>query len=269
MPIPLGAGSGIGSDLLVPLGGGAAILAMLGMLLILPLYIAQRREVGRLLDWRERHPEAGDDGRPDPATDVFTSLRGAGPMTPAERVTSERPALERIGTAERAAIELENAPFWRRVIVRGPRHPLVISILALLLAAAVFAAAALLIRGDDGDGTGKRVDKTAFSIVVVNASPFPGLAGNVADELEAAKFTISANTSAPDTIERSVVRFAPGFQREARAVARRLEVKNVLPFDSESQAAAEDAAIVVVVAQDLAEGGGTIEGDDGGKSGKK
>ena len=90
------------------------------MALLLPLFIAQRREIARLLEWQERDPEAGDSGEPEPATAGLAALRAAGPMTPAERVTSERPALERISTAERAAIELEEAPFWRRVIIRGP-----------------------------------------------------------------------------------------------------------------------------------------------------
>lgn len=259
--LPAGAESGIGSDLVAPLGGAAAILALVGMALLLPLFISQRREIGRLLEWQERDPEAGDSGEPEPTTAGFAALRGAGPMTPAERVTSERPALERIGTAERAALELEAAPFWKRVIIRGPRHPLVISILALVVAAGIFAGAVLLIRANDEEGpTVKGIDKASFQVVVLNASPFPGLAGNVADDLEAAKFVIVGNTSAPDTVKTSTVRYADGFQKEARAVARRLNgVPGVEPFDSEAEAAADGASIVVVVAEDLADNGGSLE----------
>lgn len=259
--LPVGAETGIGSDLVEPLGGAAAILALLGFALILPLFITHRREINRLLDWQEREPEAGDSEEPEPGTAGFAALRGTGPMTPAERVTSERPALERIGTAERAALELEAAPFWKRVIIRGPRHPLVISILALVVAAGVFAGAVLLIHADDEDApTTKGIDKASFEVVVVNASPFPGLAGNVADGLEDAKFVISGSTSASDTAKASTVRFADGFGREARAVARNLNgVPGVKPFDSESEAAADGAAIVVVVAEDLADNGGSLE----------
>ena len=45
--------------LLVLLGGAAAIMAMLGLLLLVPLYVTQRREIARLLDWKEREPDAG------------------------------------------------------------------------------------------------------------------------------------------------------------------------------------------------------------------
>ena len=270
--LPVGAETGIGSDLVEPLGGAAALLALLGMALLLPLFIAQRREIARLLEWQERDPEAGDSGEPEPATAGFAALRGAGPMTPAERVTSERPALERISTAERAAIELEEAPFWKRVIIRGPRHPLVISILALVVAAAIFVGAVLLIRADDQTApAGNVIDKGSFQVVVLNASPFPGLAGNVADELEAANFMIGGNTSAPDTVKVSTVRYADGFAKEARAVARRLNaIPQVKPFDSEAEAAANGAPIVVVVAEDLADNGGSLEEepqDEGKKEG--
>ena len=268
--LPLAAETGIGSDLVEPLGGAAAILALLGFALILPLFVSHRREIHRLLEWQEREPDAGDRGEPEPGTAGFAALRGTGPMTPAERVTSERPALERIGTAERAALELEAAPFWKRVIIRGPRHPLVISILALVLAGAVFAAAVLLIRAQDEEGPAtKGIDKASFEVVVVNASPFPGLAGNVADGLEDAKFVIVGNTSASDTARASTVRYADGFGRAAKAVARNLNgVPSVKPFDSESEAAANGAAIVVVVAEDLADNGGSLE-EEPANEGKK
>jgi hypothetical protein len=102
--LAVAAETGIGSDLVEPLGGAAAILALLGFALILPLFITHRREINRLLAWQEREPDAGDLGEPEPGTAGFAALRGTGPMTPAERVTSERPALERIGTAERDAL---------------------------------------------------------------------------------------------------------------------------------------------------------------------
>lgn len=266
--LPLAAGSGdkadsvLGSDLLVPLGGIAALAAMLGMLLLLPLYIAQRREVIRLLDWQERHPGAGDDGAPDP-TPVVRRPSG-GPMTAAERVTAERPALARVGTAEREAIELEQAPLWRRVLVRGPRHPLVISLLALAAAAGIFFAASELLRTNDDAATSKGIDPPSIQVAVVNASPFPGLASNVAEEVEKAKFAIAGTTASTDSIGESVVRYADGFKREAAAVARRLEIPKVKPFDAEAEAAANGAPVVVVVGEDLAKGASNLEQGDGG-----
>jgi hypothetical protein len=265
------ADSVLGSDLLVPLGGIAALMAMLGMALLLPLYVTQRREILRLLEWQEKHPEAGDDGRPDePATGSTVAFRGEGPMTPAERVTSERPALERIGTAERAAIEREQAPFLQRVVERGPRHPLVISLIAIAIAAVILVAALLLIRaGDDDAPTAKRIDPTSVEVVVLNASPFPGLAGNVAEDVLAAKFVVTGTDAATETVKESVVQFAPGSQKEARALARKLAVPNVEPFDPESEAAADGADVVLVVGEDLAEGENRLDGGAGGEDEQK
>lgn len=270
--LPLAAGSGdkadsvLGSDLLAPLGGIAALAAMLGMLLILPLYITQRREVNRLLDWQERHPEDGDDGTPDPVSGAGYAVPrpGGRPMTAAERVTAERPALARIGTAEREAIELEQAPLWRRVVVRGPRHPLVISLLALVAAVGIFFAASMLLRATDDDNPSKGLDPASIQVVVVNASPFPGLASNVAEDVEKAKFAIAGTTASTGSIGESVVRYADGFKREAAAVARRLEIPKVKPFDAESEAAANGAPVVVVVGEDLAKGTSSLNQDGGG-----
>lgn len=256
--LPLAAESLLGSGLLVPLGGAAALLAMLGMLLLMPLHVVQRREILRLLDWQERNPEAGDDGTP-----VAAAAGAVGPMSAAERVTSERPALARISTAERAALELEQAPFWRRVVERGPRHPLVISLLALVAAASVFAGGVLLLRATDDDApTGKNIDRSSIEVVVLNASPFPGLAGNVADDVAAARFTPVGTIASAEQTDRSVVRYADGAQVEARAVARELGIGVVEPFNSEAEAAANGAPVVVVVAEDLAKGESLSQGSD-------
>jgi hypothetical protein len=265
------ADSVLGSDLLIPLGGIAALMAMLGMALLVPLYVTQRREILRLLEWQEKHPEAGDDGRPDePATGSTVAFRGEGPMTPAERVTSERPALARIGTAERAAIEREQAPFLQRVVERGPRHPLVISLIAIAIAAVILVAALLLIRaGEDDAPTAKRIDPTSVEVVVLNASPFPGLAGNVAEDVLAAKFVVTGTDAATETVKESVVQFAPGSQKEARALARKIGVPNVQPFDPESEAAADGADVVLVVGEDLADGENRLEQEAGGEDDKK
>ena len=255
--------------LLIALGGAASILASLGLLLLLPLYLTQRREVERLVDWMDREPDAG--------TTEFRAIspgeaapRTGGRMTPAERVTSERPALARIGTAERAALELEQAPFWRRVIERGPRHPLVITLLAIVAAVAIFFAANLIIDANDGAApTGKEpIDRGSVSVVVLNASPFPGLAGNVAEDVTAARFVVTKTGAASKAKGESVVRFAPGFQREARSVARELEIRKVEEFDAEAQATAEGAHVVVVVGEDLAKGENKLGGESSGESDK-
>ncbi len=187
LTIPLAAESLVAKDLLEPLGGAAALLAMVGMLLLLPLFISQRREIGRLVEWMNRDPEAG--------TREFTAIAAAGPVPgmarpggpspAAERVTSERPALERIGTSEQQALALERAPRWRRMIVRGPRHPLVIALVAVAVAAGIFFAVAHFLRAGDEGGRGAPVDASTVSVVVLNASTSSGLAGDLSDQLTA------------------------------------------------------------------------------------
>ena len=245
----------VGEDLLVPLGGGAAILALLGMIVLLPIFISQRREIGRLIDWYEREPEAGDQG-PQPALPQTASFRSTGPMTAAERVTSERPALARVGTAEHAAIELEQAGLWRRVAIRGPRHPLVLSIIALVLAAAVIITVGLLLRADSNEGRGGSLDRPAIEVVVLNASSSSGLAASVGDQIAADDFSVTDTTVAQDNVAKSEVQYAANVKRAkqmARAVARSLGITVGGPFDTYSKAKAAGADVVVIAGEDLVE----------------
>lgn len=245
----------LGQDLLVPLGGGAALLAMLGMLVLLPLVISQRREIGRLNDWYEREPAAGDTGSPVPPPLAATAVRSTGLMTAAERVTSERPALARVGTAERAAIELEQASLWRRIVIRGPRHPLVLSLFALIVAVAVIATAGLLLRANSEDRSkGEGLDHASVSVVVLNASSSPGLAGKVGDGIGADGFNVTTTTVANKPVKQSVVQYAEikGAKVEAKAVARSLGIRVAGPFDTYSETKAEGAHVVVIAGDDLA-----------------
>lgn len=242
------------SGLLELLGGAAGALATLGLLLLLPLYVAHRREVARLIDWKDREPEAGTtEFRAVPGPEALAPPRSSGRMTPAERVTSERPALARITTAEHAALELEQASFLRRVIERGPRHPLILTILALLVAAGIFVAAALLIRSNDADEGGRGgagIDPTSVQVVVVNAAAASGVAGDVGDDLTADGFDVTGTTVASDSVRNSSVLFAEDGKPEGRAVARSLGLPAPLPFDSDAEAAAAGADVVVIAGED-------------------
>lgn len=243
------------SKLVDPLGGAAAAIALLGLLLLLPLYVTQRRDVVRLLRWQEQDPAAGEPETPPAGTGFIEPATGS-MSAAAARVTSERPALARIGTAERAAIDFEQAPFWRRVIDRGPRHPLVASLIALLLAGGIFAGVALFLRADDEGGKkGERgmVVPSDVEVVVVNASSSSGLGGLIADGVEANDFIVAGTTASSEQEDESAVLYAPGSKKEGRTVAKSLEIPRVLEFDQEAEAAAEGATVVVLVGEDLAQ----------------
>lgn len=247
----------LSEGLLVVLGGAAGLMAMLGLLLLLPLYVTQRREVERLLDWMDHEPAAG--------TTEFRAVsepgiasRSSGRMTPAERVTSERPALARISTAERDALALEGAPLWRRVVERGPGHPLVLTIIALLVAVAVVAAAGVLIRSgnDDGEKTGAGVDPATVQVVVVNASGSSGVAGDVSSQLTRKRFDVTGTTVASGSVAKSSVQYERGQKPAGRAVSHSLGLA-ASEFDAEAEAAADGADVVVIAGEDMkaADGG--------------
>ncbi len=246
-----------GKSLLLALGGVAAIFAALGLLLLVPIFVSQRREIGRLVGWMDREPDAG--------TQSFQAIPAPGATAPgrlgrssaADRVTSDRPALERVGTAEQRAIAMQRAPWWRRVIERGPRHPLVISLAAVAFAVAVFFATAHFLRAGDESGKGSPVDPASVSVVVLNASTSSGLAGSLSDQLAAAKFDVTNTSVAKDGTPKSVVMYAdtPDGRRQARAVAKALGISTAKPFDKEAEAEANGAAVVVFAGDDLAKGG--------------
>ena len=256
------AANGLGRDILVQAGGAAAVLAVIGMALVIPLFLTQRRELKRLERWRELEPERGDDGlvQPSEATGA-TSATGSSPTTtsspstgaylsPAERVTADRPALERI-TAERAAIQSPSA--WRRLIARGPRHPLALSLMAILVAGGLFAAVYLgsgSINGDDPAQSGA-FDRGEVALVVLNASGTAGLADRVADDVTAVGFT-DVRTGATGSVNKTVVLFAKGKKREGKTVARELGVKDFAPMDRSTRSIAPDADVVVIAGEDRA-----------------
>ena len=247
----------VGKGLLIPLGGIAAIFAMLGMLLLVPIFVSQRREISRLVDWMDREPDAGTTSFQAIPPPGATMPRGFGRSTAADRVTSERPALERVGTSEQQALALEQAPWWRRVIERGPRHPLVISLAAILFAVIVFFAAAHFLRAGDDGGKGAPVDPASVSVVILNASTSSGLAGTLSDDLSGAKFDVAGTSVAQDGTKESLVMYSDGGEgrRKARAVAKELGIKTVEPFDKEAEAEADGADVVVFAGDDLAKGG--------------
>lgn len=248
--IVVAATESLDAELIEVLGAVAAALATLGLLLVLPIYLNHRREVERLLEWKERDPDAGTtEFRAIPAPET---ARAGGKLSPAERVTSERPALSRISTGEYAAFEPEPEPvgFWRRVVERGPRHPLVLTIAAILVGVAAFVIASQLIRSDDETKGPGAVDPATVEVAVVNATSEPGVGSAVSRRLEAKGFVVASNTAAPSPAKQSGTFFGQGQRREGRAVARALGLGAPEPFAAEQEAAADGADVVVVAGED-------------------
>jgi len=172
-------------------------------------------------------------------------------------------------------------PWYRRLLANPLYIVLTIAGVLVLGGAAVFAASE--ITGDDttqaperrtqaatgdepvddgGDqdgsrGKGRPVEPSSVTVAVLNGTTVPGLAAGVADAVKSFGFQIGTVANAPDQDSQraeSVVLFAPGHRREARAVSRRLDIPQREPVDPESQGLAGDAGVVVVAGGDRSAG---------------
>ena len=112
--------------------------------------------------------------------------------------------------------------------------------------------------GDNGgDGNAKpAVVPGNVTVAVLNGTTVPGLAKQVGDEVESHGFRLGTVANTADQEQQraeSVVLFAPGHVREARAVNKRLGIGQREPIDAASQELAGDATVVVIAGADLSQ----------------
>jgi hypothetical protein len=249
--------------------GFVAAAALLGILLLLPLYLSQRRDVGRMRDWMEREPDypvadlAASEAILDRAEAELEELlevepepTPAVPIPAATRVTHERPALERI-TMERAA--LEPHPRWRRFARRAtePRVLVAIGIVALLLGAGAIVVSEELLSGgaDESKPRAEAIDRANVTVAVLNGTSVGGLAGKVSSDVEASGYEPGRVSTTTPGFAETVVLYADGQKRAAEKVARDLGVerRNIEPLDRDSRLlAGSDADVVVIAGEDRA-----------------
>lgn len=247
-------------------GYGAGALAILGLILLLPLLLVQRRDVGRMLKWQEVEPDRGDAAAPfGPAyTGSVPAVGAAGagtlrpptdpdmPMTPAQRVTSERPALKRI-TMERAALESPSLLVRLRAGL-GPRHPLAFLLGGTLIAAALLAVVLLVVVPLSEDEPGKRgpFDSGEVDVAVFNASGAPGVGSRIATELEDAGFVLASN-GALDPQRQTGVMYVAGQKLAGKKLSKELDITILQPINAEIARRAPDADVVVILGEDQVE----------------
>ncbi len=252
--------------------GFVALGALLGLVLLLPLYLSQRRDVHRMRAWMETEPDhpaedlAASEAILDRAETELEELMPderpadeptptpATPVPAATRVTHERPALERI-TMERAA--LAPHPRWRQFASRAtqPRVLVAIGLLALLLGgAAILISEEVLKLGDDAPQRTEAVVRSDVTVAVLNGTSVNGLAGKVSSEVEASGYRPGRISSTEPGFAKTVVLYTEGQRRAAEKVARDLGVDKdtVEPLDRESRRLAGDADVVVIAGEDRA-----------------
>lgn len=270
----------MGTDLL-PFDEAAALVAtvsFLGVLLLAPLYLSQRRDIQRLREWMLKHPEhpAADlarsesrldrteveleriyagRGQPvpvEPEEEREPGLTPIPPGAPASRVTTERPALERI-TMERAALEPhQRLRRWRAVALQ-PRWLATLAVSALLVAVGGVVVVQEGLLGDD-EGAADGPEVTGIEVAVLNTTSAGGIGGRVARQIEDAGYVPGAVQSFVRDADQTVVMYEPGQQRAARRVARELGGAAVQKIDREVQTQVPTADVVVVLGQDRIQG---------------
>jgi hypothetical protein len=100
------------------------------------------------------------------------------------------------------------------------------------------------------------VDKITVS--VLNATSVPGLAAQIGDQAQNIGFNLGSTAQVPGILEgtksqrvNSIVMYVPGHVRDARLVAKKLNLKGgVKAIDAESRQLGGDATVVVVVGTD-------------------
>jgi hypothetical protein len=170
---------------------------------------------------------------------------------------------------------------WYRRLVANPRY-LVLAIAGLLIIGGGAAFGLTQLSGDNtstpsgqaspaNGGTGGNGDQAnnngggkntnavvpgEVTVAVLNGTTVPGLAKQVGDQVESHGFRLGTVANTADQEQQraeSVVLFAPGHQREARAVNKRLGIGQREPIDQASQDLAGDATVVVIAGADLAQ----------------
>jgi hypothetical protein len=102
-------------------------------------------------------------------------------------------------------------------------------------------------------GKAAPVAPSHVTVSVLNGTTVPGLAAKVGDKVEHLGFQLGNVTNNSDqSRNESVVLYAPGHQREAAAVARKVGISQREAVTASSRQLAGDASVVVIVGADKA-----------------
>ena len=263
-----------------------SLAALMAFGLLLALYVSQRRDLQRLSVWMEREPshpaqdltasealldraeaeletllrevepqaEARGPGAPSRETTLVAPPRAPQHPSPAARVTSERPALERV-TTERAA--LQPHPRWHKLARRlgQPRVLGIIAVCAVVLGIAAIFGSERLLQGGGGSGHSTKPGAVVpgnVEVAVLNGTSVPGLAGKVGDDVRVNGFKLGTISNSRARFGQTVVMYGPHQKRAAKLVAHDLGVKPVQPIDRQTERLAGGANVVVIAGADRA-----------------
>jgi hypothetical protein len=106
--------------------------------------------------------------------------------------------------------------------------------------------------GGGGGGGAQAPPKAETNVGVLNGTTFPGLAGQLADQVAAEGYErgVTETNIRDQTIQESVVYYADGFRQSARAIGRLFSIDQAEPLDSETASLAPGADVVVLAGAD-------------------
>jgi hypothetical protein len=106
--------------------------------------------------------------------------------------------------------------------------------------------------GGGGGGGAQAPPKAETNVAVLNGTTFPGLAGQLADEVAADGYErgVTETNIRDQTIQESIVYYADGFRPSARAVGKLFSIAQLEPLDSETASVAPGADVVVLAGAD-------------------
>lgn len=266
-----------------------SLAALSGTVLLTPLYLSQRRDVARLRRLRELEPDhphrdfAASEVLLDRAerdleqvliaTGEFTAVAapgtesgqltpippterldtGATPVPPLSRITSDRPALERV-TMERDALAPHRR--WRKFASTAttPRSLAILGLLAVVIGVAALVASGKLLTGGNEPSTKAAKPGAAapagINVTVLNGTSQAGLGGQVGHDVKQSGFRLDSVAKSSKPYQQTVVMFSPGQKKPATKVAHDLGVTPIQPIDSQTRSEAPNADVVVIAGVD-------------------
>ena len=202
---------------------------------------------------------------PRPATAAGAS--GPPPVAPQpvrrapspQRPITRPAALRAVPQAIAISPPRRSQPWYSRIRTRY----LAVALAGLLVlgGAATYGVTQLTGGGDNsGDGlpnkpkrNGAAVKPGNVTVAVLNSTTVPGLAAMLRDQIAAAGFKKGTiDVISDQQLAESVVQYAPGHQAEAKAVSRRLGIRQLEPVIANSRALAGDATVIVIAGADKA-----------------
>ena len=225
-------------------------------------------------------PTAPASGPGGPATPAGGRPAGAPPAVPSPQRAPVRPMLPPRPMPQQTAILRPPREPWYRRLLASPRY-LVLVIAGILIVGGAAAFGVDQLASDDEGGTstpsggqaapasgdgdraeegGKKKQRPAVvpanvTVAVLNGTTVPNLAQQISERVAQHGFDVGTVANSADQAQQraeSVVLFAPGHEREATAVSRRLSINQRQPIDPASQELAGDATVVVIAGADLA-----------------